>query len=374
MSGSSAPGTRLMSVSIMSGPSSGALLQKVREAKTKERFGVLTSQESQHDPPRIADQIREISVKGAIDHLLIACDPATPVMAYASLFLPQASINHSLSGVARLKTTVIAIKPSDLLGALVHRTAAANGSPCFLTEQVEFADNIVLEGTPDDPDFQLATAIALALNPRAQIFDLSQETLKRLLDNAEASFDFDSGLDGAGWRTLIDGRNPGCEHNNIIAFAYRARRPFHPERFWNLLQKDLLGIFRAKGFFWLATRMEMVGGLNLAGPEIHFESAGEWWAARDPHTRESEMPDRTRKEWEEPFGDRRQAIAFMALAIDPEVFKTQLAACLLTDSEMDAGPDTWHALTDPFPSWSGHSHEHECDHDHESGDHHCCHD
>jgi hypothetical protein len=85
------------------------------------------------------------------------------------------------------------------------------------------------------------------------------------------------------------------------------------------------------------------------------------------------MPERTREEWQEPFGDRRQAIAFMGLAFDPDVCKARLDACLLTDSEMSAGPQNWANFSDPFPSWTVHAHTHECGHDHESGDHECCH-
>jgi G3E family GTPase len=163
----------------------------------------------------------------------------------------------------------------------------------------------------------------------------------------------------------------------ITAFGYRARRPFHPGRFRNLLQQNLPGVFRAKGFFWLASRMDEVGGLNLAGSELHCASAGAWWAARDHDTRESEMPERTRAEWQEPFGDRRQSFAIMALDVDHATLLSRLDACLLTDAEMTGGPESWKKLSDPFPSWSSHSHahhhDHPCDHDHGSEEHDCCH-
>ncbi len=31
----------------------------------------------------------------------------------------------------------------------------------------------------------------------------------------------------------------------------------------------------------------------------------------------AEIPDRLKKEWAEPFGDRRQAIAFMGIDLNP---------------------------------------------------------
>jgi hypothetical protein len=129
--------------------------------------------------------------------------------------------------------------------------------------------------------------------------------------------------------------------------------------------------------------MDEVGGLNLAGSEVHCASAGTWWAARDQHSRETEMSPRTRAEWQEPFGDRRQSFAVMALDLDEGLLRSQIDACLLTDEEMAAGPVSWRDLPDPLPSWSTHAHhhhhecdhdhEHECDHDHGSGEHDCCH-
>jgi G3E family GTPase len=197
------------------------------------------------------------------------------------------------------------------------------------------------------------------------------------------TFDFEAALNNAGWRRLIDHeQSPGKEGDRMTTLSYRARRPFHPKRFWRFLQHDLQGVFRAKGFFWLASRMDEVGGLNLAGAELHCASAGNWWAARDHQIRESEMPERTRRQWQEPFGDRRQEFAVMALGVTHGMIQSGLDACLLTDAEMSEGPAGWQRFTDPFPSWtSHHAHEHshdhgdECDHHHhhDSDEHECCH-
>lgn len=370
MSDSPLAGARILSVSIVAGPSSGALLQQIGAFNGTRRL-VLPAGAISPEGHHALEQISAIAEQGEIDHLVIECDSQTPAMAYASLFF-----SPPLTEIARPTKTVLAIRSSDLLDSLTSRVGKAElGSSCFLAEQLEFVNNIVLEGAKDDPDLKLARAIAITLNPRAQVSDLVPETVERLLGESEPrSFDFATALDGAGWRQLIDGKNvPHGGDNAIASFAYCARRPFHPERFSNVLQDGLPSVFRAKGFFWLATRMDLVGGLNLAGPELHCAGAGQWWAARDEHARQHEMPERTRKEWQEPFGDRRQAIAFMGLDFDPGACKAQLDACLLTDSEMSGGPESWTTLSDPFPSWTVHAHTHECEHDHESGDHECCH-
>jgi G3E family GTPase len=358
-----------LSVSIVAGPSAEALLRQIDAIKGKHHLvlaaGVLSPEED-----KALEQLGAIARQGEVNHLVIECDSQTPAMAYASLFLAP-----PLTEAARLTQTVFTIRPADLLDSLVRRGRNADpGSAGFLTEQLEFVNHIVLDGGPEDSDFNLARDIALTLNPRAQVSDLSQETAERLLGGAELPpFDFAAALDQAGWRQLIDEPFSRAKKNRIASFAYRARKPFHPQRFLALLQGGLPGVFRAKGFFWLATRMDLVGGLNLAGSELHCAGAGQWWAARDEHARQHEMPERTRNEWQEPFGDRRQAIAFMGLDFDPADCQAQLEACLLTDAEMAGGPAGWTTLPDPFPSWTVHSHTHECGHDHESGEHECCH-
>ncbi len=226
-----------------------------------------------------------------------------------------------------------------------------------------------MKDDPSDCNFLRARAVAAVLNPQARL--LLGSTSDKLLD-AEISFDFEAAFAGAGWRKLMD-EEPGVRQfdEGVAAFVYRARRPFHPEKFWNLIQSPFAGVFRAKGFFWLASRMSMVGGLNIAGSECHFSPAGEWWAANacDDRSHHHEIPDRLKKVWEEPFGDRRQAIVFMGIDFNPDDLRAQLDACLLSNSEMTAGEQSWATMPDPFPSWSSKAH----DHDHECDDHDCCH-
>jgi G3E family GTPase len=378
--------TALMRVSIVAGPALPTLLRDLG-ATDAARIGVLADtqplpptdrltffQLSGDNPDRISADIRGIAAGGAIDHLVLQCATDRPPMAYASLFVAGDHVPETVNDVAQLTATWFAIDAGMLADTMLGRPATAPLSPCFNAEQLEFASDIFLAG---ERDLSLAKGIASTLNPRARITTAGPD-----LAGHGTAFDFEAALNGAGWRQLLDGHKASAKiSEEIVAFAYGARRPFHPGRFWKLLQHDLAGVFRAKGFFWLATRMNEVGGLNLAGSEIHCASAGQWWAARDPQIRESEMPERSRAEWQEPFGDRRQSFALMALNLDEAVLRTQFDNCLLTDDEMTAGPARWHDLPDPFPSWTPHvhahhhhhHHHHDCDHDHDSEEHDCCH-
>jgi G3E family GTPase len=378
-----------MSVSIIAGPAADALLGKL-DLSPDRKVGLLTTepsppsrqltiirQPSGTSPDQIIARLTSIAEERAVEKLIIRCEPERPPMAYASLFAEGAPSNSGLAKVAQLTATSFAIEATTFLDAILAR--ASNTVPaCFMAEQMEFVDQIAFD---DSPDFDLARSIALALNPAAQVSRLAEAGAWD--QNFSASpFDFNASLERAGWRRLLDDdQGSVAVSDRVTAFGYSARRPFHPERFWNFLQQESQAVFRAKGFFWLASRMDEVGGLNLAGSDLHCSSAGSWWATRDEHSRETEMPEHARKQWKEPFGDRRQTFGIMALDVDRHSLQERLDACLVNDAEMSQGPARWREFADPFPSWShphAHSHSHEdasdCDHHHhDSDEHHCCH-
>jgi G3E family GTPase len=359
-----------MSVSIVAGPAAAAVIDKVRSRVTRSSvFEPVAGSTAD----QIIEQIKTIARDGETDLLIVHCEAERPIMAYASLF---ADPSGALASLCRLTTVAFAIESGTFLDSLLDRKAT-HASPCFLAEQLEFVTDIVLDGAANDSDSALAQSIAQTLNPRARLVPLTESAPAPWRDHDTASFSFEQAFENAGWRKLLDEETSTLTGGNeVTAFGYSARRPFHPERLWTLLQTGLPGLFRAKGFLWLATRMDEVGGLNLAGAELQCASAGNWWAARDAHVRASEMPERTRKEWQEPFGDRRQSFAVMALGVGRDELQLELDNCLLTDEEMAGGPESWKNFTDPFPSWSAHIHDHqpdhECDHGHGSHDHDCC--
>jgi hypothetical protein len=69
------------------------------------------------------------------------------------------------------------------------------------------------------------------------------------------------------------------------------------------------------------------------------------------------------KDWQEPFGDRRQQIVYIGQNLPKEAMITELNRCLLTDEEMVRGPEVWKKFPDPFPEWltqaqTEHTHAH----------------
>ncbi len=119
------------------------------------------------------------------------------------------------------------------------------------------------------------------------------------------------------------------------------------------IQGEVPGVIRAKGFFWLATRMPWAGSWQLAGAVGRHEAAGFWFAAVPEARWPADPTWRQMVEdlWLEPYGDRRQEIVFIGVDMDEAAIRRNLEACLLTDAEMKAGPKAWAKLPDPFPAW-----------------------
>ncbi|KND56415.1 putative metal chaperone, involved in Zn homeostasis, GTPase of COG0523 family [Candidatus Paraburkholderia kirkii] len=245
-----------------------------------------------------------------------------------------------------------------------------------LVEQIEFCDVIVISKT-DLADADEVGKIALilrGLNPRAvQVKAQSGNVPPADILNT-GRFDFDTMASAPGWLVILNGEHPSDDEPDAFGvghFVYRARRPFHPERLWNLLHREWPGILRAKGFFWLATRSDVGGSLSQAGGTCRHGPAGVWWAAQDRSewpTDDPELEAEIVAEWygdpdDNSTDDRRQELVLIGLNIDPAAWQDTFDACLLTNDEWALGPDGWHRFADPFPAWEVEEH----DHDHEHG-------
>ncbi len=112
-------------------------------------------------------------------------------------------------------------------------------------------------------------------------------------------------------------------------------------------------MLRSKGFFWLASRPEIVGEWSQAGGACSHEPIGVWWADLD----RADWPDdpdtraEIEKTWDAATGDRRQEIVFIGQRMDRPALSAALDACLLTDAEMALGPTLWIRFPDPLPAW-----------------------
>ncbi|WP_250518450.1 GTP-binding protein [Caballeronia sp. ATUFL_M1_KS5A] len=244
-----------------------------------------------------------------------------------------------------------------------------------LIEQIEFCDVIVINkiDLASADEIEKVARILHGLNPRAlQVRAQSGDVpIGDVLNTGR--FDFDATASAPGWLAILNGEHPSADEPDAFGvghFVYRARRPFHPERLWNLLHQEWPDVLRAKGFFWLATRSDVGGSLSQAGGTVRHGPAGLWWAAQDRSewpTDDPELEAEIVAEWygdpdDNSIGDRRQELVLIGLNLDPAVWQDRFDACLLTDDEWARGPDAWRSFADPFPAWEVEDHDHEHDH------------
>ena len=117
---------------------------------------------------------------------------------------------------------------------------------------------------------------------------------------------------------------------------------------------DWPGLLRSKGYFWLATRHDIIALWSQAGGTAEYRPVGYWWASR-PES-DWEVDEETRqsiyKDWSKPYGDRRQELVFIGQNLPKEEMLQMLEDALLTNQELSAGPNKWpDLLADPFPDW-----------------------
>ncbi len=315
----------------------------------------------------LLDQVRKLSDEGRFDYLLIESTGIAEPLPVAATFDFRDEDGDSLSDVARLDTMVTVVDAINLLKDFAsHDFLADRGESLgeddtrtlvnLLTEQIEFADVVVLNKTRDaGPDrTDAARKIIKALNPDARLIETDHSRVDADAIFDTGLFDFDRAHEHPFWAKELYGfahHTPETEEYGITSFVYRARAPFHPSRIHALLNGDLPGVIRAKGHFWLASRPNWVAEFSLAGAVSSVTPLGGWWASV-PKERWPTHPDaltEVASKWAEPWGDRRQELVFIGAGMDEAALRAKLDAALIP--AQDFTPIAWANLPDPFPEW-----------------------
>jgi len=133
----------------------------------------------------------------------------------------------------------------------------------------------------------------------------------------------------------------------------RDPRPFHPQRLYEYFRQSLgLGIFRSKGFMWIASRPDHVLLWNQAGGAMGLEILGTWRAAvlKDKKllAEEREGIREILADQHPIFGDRGNEITVIGTRLDRSIFMKGLWECLCTEREIKQ----WvkgSSFADPWP-------------------------
>ena len=353
----------------------------------------------------LLQEVKRLALERRYDYLLIESTGIAEPMPVAATFAVRDAEGFSLSDVARLDTMVTVVDGSRFLDLLGSPDALASlGQQAgddddrhladLLGEQVEFADVIVLAKCDliDAQHQQRVHAVLRALNRDARILPAHGGDIAPRDVLGTGRFDFARAQLSPGWMKELRGEHtPETDQYGITSFVYRARRPFHPQRFGQLLECGLPQVIRSKGFFWLASRMDWVGELSSVGGVTRTQAAGFWHAARHrvAARQEGSLPELSvaplpyteagwlrqhldcwsaplpppqevadareyaamRRLWHPAWGDRRQELAVIGVEMNQSEARAQLDACLLNDEELRQGPLRWHGLPDPFPRW-----------------------
>jgi G3E family GTPase len=228
----------------------------------------------------------------------------------------------------------------------------------LLIEQVEFCDVIVLNKLDRISESEKAQvkSVIRALNPRAEIVEavFGKIPLEKVLNTGK--FNFEAAANAPMWLKELRGEHtPETEEYGISSFVFRARKPFHPTRLWNLIHDEAVwkNVLRSKGFFWLSTRMKTVGEWAQAGGSLNFSPAGSWWASvpKSHWDVDAETQAEIEKLFDGKYGDRRQELVFIGVDMNQAELIARLEEALLTPDEMAQGEAVWETYFDPFPDW-----------------------
>jgi G3E family GTPase len=312
-------------------------------------------------------EVNKLARAGRFDYLLIESTGISEPLPVAETFTFADEEGRSLADVAELDTMVTVVDALNFLNdycssdSLSERGESMGDEDTrtvvdLLVDQVEFADVIVLNKTDlvEHRDLDRLHNILKTLNPDAEIVHskFSRVPLKEVLNTGR--FNFQKASEAPGWLKEMRGEHiPESEEYGISSFVYARRRPFHPQRFWELIHGEWDGVLRSKGFFWLASRMKFAGEWSQAGGACRHGAAGLWWSAVNPDDwpEDAEYRERIEAKWSAEFGDRRQELVFIGIGADRAAIEARLDRCLLTDAEMRIGPVGWANFLDPFPEW-----------------------
>ena len=311
-------------------------------------------------------EVTALAKEGRFDHLVIESTGISEPMPVAATFSVRDESGFSLSDITKLNSMVTVVDARHLLmdycstDFLRERGESVGDDDDrnvvdLLTEQIEFADTIIINkaGDVDADTLHDVRSLVIALNPGAYLIEAShgRVDVNELLTGAR--FDPEVAERNPRWiRELSGDHTPETEAYGISSFVYRAVKPFHPERLYRLFQSDWPKVLRSKGWFWLASRPDFVGQMSQAGASIAHSAMGLWWASPKADEPSAELAERLKDNWDPVFGDRRQELVFIGIDMDERAVRSRLDTCLLTDAELLLGEEAWQRFADPFPRWA----------------------
>ena len=317
----------------------------------------------------LLEEVTKLAQAERFDYLVIESTGISEPLPVAETFTFADEDGVSLSDVADLDTMVTVVDAVNFLkdydeAKNLQDTGESLGEEDersvadLLVDQVEFADVILISKTDlaTPSDIERLTAILKTLNTHAKIVPIAQGQVNIDEVLSTGLFNFERAQQAPGWLKEMRGEHvPETEEYGIGSFSYEARRPFHPEKFYQFLHSTQKygKLIRSKGYFWLASRPEFAGQWSQAGGIARYGFAGMFWNAvpKENWPQDEDYLESIKKLWVEPFGDMRQELVFIGQGLDKDSITQALDECLLSEEEVLQGKAYWKTLQDPFPAW-----------------------
>jgi len=302
--------------------------------------------------------LRELAVEHAYDHVLVETSGSAEPLAVAQA-VRAASTDAAPLHLHNLITLVDAytfVKEYGLGEVLFERLIANEEEgqwtvETLLVRQVQAANRLLLTKTDLVPDSALPIverALGL-LNKEAPTqpvvhgqVEAEQVITVRGFDEAQLQ----RPMAGATLARLeVD-----PEAFGLGAEVFAEQRPFHPHRLYDAVQQHLTrGVYRSKGFVWMASRADEVLLWNQAGNYVNLRKIGYWKAAIDQtHLTQEEQAHLNAALAHPAFGDRSHELTLIGVDEARAAFRDALSEALCTEAEVKAW-QSGAAFADPWP-------------------------
>ncbi|KAG2391881.1 hypothetical protein C9374_013366 [Naegleria lovaniensis] len=234
---------------------------------------------------------------------------------------------------------------------LVHSGVSLNASTFYndiksddrIVQVIEESNLAILENSTTLCEDIKATI--QTLNTNISILDSNQSILHDLMMHSSNTFDFQNAVDHLGWWKTLSHSSPRDHYCNIVSFVFCSRKPFNlqqllqklnnsngeeSELFWDV-------VIRSKGFIWVDSDHNYLYDWSTSGSQLKVVKKTLFLAAYPPETLSKVLPERLVEmkrinKWMEPFGDRRQEIAFIcrktSQVADPYQFISQFLSSM----------------------------------------------
>ncbi|WP_233078821.1 zinc metallochaperone GTPase ZigA [Rheinheimera soli] len=311
-------------------------------------------------------EVGRLAREDRFDYLVIESTGISEPLPIAETFTFADEEGQSLSDIARLDTMVTVVDAVNFLKDYREASSLQDKGESLgeedersvadlLIEQVEFCDLLVISKADlvNEHDLQELKAILRKLNSTAQIHQANQGKIDINKVLGTGLFDFEKAQQAPGWLKELRGEHQSeSEEYGISSFAFQARIPFHPERFYDFLHQDWPQgkLLRSKGYFWLASEPDYAWQWHQAGGIARYGMAGLFWHAvpQDEWPDDAEAVHNIQSSFVGPFGDCRQELVFIGQKLDQAQMLKQLEQCLLTEQELALSINEWKTFASPF--------------------------